>query len=146
MGLAKDAFDVGQGVEVLEDVGRKNGCDGIGDARKCHAVRDAEFDVRLIDPASSVVDLVLGNIDSGYLVKGFGDAPSQASRSAADFDAVPRITTILFPLREEVFPVGFAERVKLIIGPRVVAALLSVFPASDGEKRINFSPFLPLLV
>jgi hypothetical protein len=100
----------------------------------------------VINPAASVVDLVLGNIQSGNLLEGLGDASGQAPRSAADFDTVPRIATILPPLREEILPVGFPERVKFLIGPRVVAAFVSVFPAGDGEKRIGFSLLLPLLV
>jgi hypothetical protein len=131
---------------VLEDMSREHGCDQLGDGRKLHSVRDAVRDVRVINPASSVIDLILGNIESGNLVEGLGNASAQATGSAADFDAVSGIATILPPLGEEVLPVGSAERVKFIVGPGIVAAFVSVFPAGDGEKRIGFSPLFPLLV
>lgn len=78
---------------------RENGWDGDGGGRKRCAVCDVEFEVRVIDPAASVVDLMLGKIERDYRAKLFDDSLSQSTRFAAYFNTVPRIATIMSLLR-----------------------------------------------
>lgn len=115
-------------IEMLKDMRRK--CRAAGAVRKWNrrAVGDEKIDIRGVEPAFRVGQLVLGNIDCIDATKVRGELFRDPPGATSDFHTASSVEPVMFPMFFKIPPIARTELVKLLIRPAVGTFAILTLP------------------